>query len=351
MSMTDSTDEAQKPVTMREVADLAGVSMATVSRVLNGSNKVDPLLAERVRSAISTLKYQPSRVARTLAGSRSTLLGLLVTDIQNPFFIEMMRGVEEVSQEHGYLLVICNTGEDARKEQQYIEILAAEQVAGIVVVPTQERLQWIEQLTLRHIPIVAVDRRVHDRSIDSVLIDNALAAKEAVAHLVTNGYRRIAIVTGPRSATTANERLLGYRQALQEAGIALNSTLELRGPFNEVAGQSLTQTVLNLDPPVDALITANNRLTIGALRTLHARRKVVPNDIALVGFDEVNWAVPDLVSITTVTQPAYELGRTAVLRLLQRLQQPDVPRQEIILQHQLLVRESTRPRSQVRSIP
>jgi len=335
---------------MREVADLADVSMATVSRVLNGSNKVDPLLAERVRAAIVTLKYQPSRVARTLAGSRSTLLGLLVTDIQNPFFIELMRGVEEVSQEHGYLLVICNTGEDSRKEQQYIEILAAEQVAGVVIVPTQERLPWTEQLTLRHIPLVAVDRRVRDRSIDSVLIDNALAAKEAAAHLIANGYRRIAIITGPRSATTANERVLGYRQALMEAGIPLDSTLELHGLFNEEAGQRLTHTLLNLDLPVDAILTANNRLTVGALRTLHAQRKRIPADIALVGFDEVNWAVPDLVSITTVTQPAYELGRTSVTRLLQRLQQPDTPRQEIILQHHLLVRESSNPRSAVRSI-
>ena len=345
--MPDSTEGAQrqKPITMQEVAEHAGVSMATVSRVLNGASTVDPQLVERVRAAMASLKYQPNRAARALAGSRSGHLGLLVTDMQNPFFIDLMRGVEEVAQQNGYLIIMCNTAEDSLKEEQYIEILATESVAGAIIVPTRERLQELDLLKTRHIPVVAVDRRVRDRSIDAVLIDNVAAAKEAVAHLIANGYCRIGIITGPLSTTTAKERLLGYRQALQEANIPLDPALEHHGPYNEETSRLCTQKLLDLDPPVQAILTANNRLTVGTLRILHARNKNVPADVALVGFDEVHWAVPDLVSITTVMQPAYELGRAAAHRLLQRLRQPDVPRQEIILQHQLLIRESSQPRS------
>ncbi|GHO71227.1 LacI family transcriptional regulator [Ktedonobacter sp. SOSP1-52] len=341
--MADSTQHSQfkKPVTIREVAQLARVSMATVSRVLNGSTTVDPQLAERVQSAMQMLNYEPNRAARALAGSRSALLGLLVSDIQNPYFIDLMRGVEEVSQENGYLLVICNTTEDPQKEAQYMKILAAESVAGAIIVPSRERLDALAILQGHNIPIVTVDRRVRDSSVDAVLVNNALAAKEAIAHLIGNGYRRIGIITGPGSVTTANERLLGYRQALQEAGIAYDDSLKYRGPFREETGERGIQRLLQVNPPIDAVLTANNRITVGALRALHASQKRVPADIAVVGFDEVRWAIPDLISITTVTQPAYELGRTAALRLLQNLRQPNLSRQEIVLQHQLLVRASS----------
>jgi LacI family transcriptional regulator len=336
--MTDIIDASrrQRPVTIKEVAERAGVSIATVSRVVNGSHKVDPQLAERVREAIASLKYRPNRAARALAGNHSALLGLLVTDIQNPFFMDMMRGVEEVALQNGYLLVVCNTAEEPEREEQYIEILAEEAIAGVIIVPSRERLEVLNKLKARKVPIVAVDRRIHDQWVDTVLINNVAAAKEAVEHLIAHGYRRIGIITGPRTATTANERLLGYRQALQEAGIEPEVRLEHRGAYHEETGKKGIQKLLRIDPPVEAILIANNRLTVGALRELHAYSKRVPEDIVLVAFDEIRWAIPDLTTITTVKQPAYELGRTAAIRLLQRLQQPDIPRQEIILQHQLL---------------
>ncbi len=177
-----------------------------------------------------------------------------------------------------------------------------------------------------------------------MLINNVGAAREAVEHLIASGYRRIGAITGPRSATTANERLQGYRQALKAAGIEPESCLEQRGAYNELTGEQGIQRLLLLDPPVDAVFTANNRLTVGALRALYARGKRVPEDIAIAAFDEIRWAIPDMVPITTITQPSYELGRTAAMRLLQRLRQPNLPRQEIILQHQIL--RATSPESE-----
>lgn len=348
MNRIDDTDPQKPVVTMRAVAEMASVSMATVSRVLNGSGQVNPQVAERVRAVIADLKYQPNRAARALASSRSAFIGLLIADIQNPFFIQLMRGIEEEVRQNNYLLVMCNNPPDPRTEEQrqYIEILAAAPVAGAIIIPIQERMKELDLLKARNIPIVAVDQLVRDPFIDSIRIDNVSAAKEAVAHLIANGYRRIGVITGPMSASTANERLLGYRQALQEAGIEHSPLLEQRGPFTEETGQGATLSLLNLDPPVDALFATNNRLTIGALRTLYMHRKRVPDDIALAGFDAVDWAVPDLFSITTVLQPAYELGRTAATRLIQRLRQPYTPGHEIILPHQLLIGESSRPRRQ-----
>ncbi len=327
--MLDTTDDVhkQKPVTMRQVAEQAGVSMATVSRVLNKSGPVDPLVAERVRTVMANLKYQPNRSARALASSKSVLLGLVLPDIQNPFFIDLLSGVEQEVQQNGYLLVTCSSPSDPRVQEQYIEVLAAAPVAGAIIVPMQGKLRALELLKDRHIPVVAVDQRVRDASVDSVRIDNVTAAKEAVAHLISNGYRRIGIITGPPSASTANERLLGYRHALQEAGIVPVAALEQRGPYYEETGQRLMHVLLDLDPPVDAILTANNRLTIGALRTLYARGKRVPDDIALVGFDEVRWAIPDLMWITTVVQPSYDIGRVAANRLIQRLHQPEASAQ------------------------
>ena len=345
--MAHRTDEVglQKPVTIQDVAKAAGVSKATVSRVLNGSGPVDSAVAERVRGVIASLKYQPNRAARALSGNRSVFIGLVLGDIENPFTIAMLRGVEEEVRRNKYLLVICNNPPSPRVEEQhqYFEILVAAPVAGAIINPVQERLKALELLKARNVPVVTIDQRVRDASIDSVRIDNIQAAKELIEHVIKNGYRRIGIVTGPKSSTTANDRLLGYRQALQEAGIALDPDLEARGPFIEETGQQAAHAFLDLAHPPDAIFAANNRQTAGVYRTLVSRKKRVPQDIALVGFDQVSWDMPGSVSITTIMQPGYELGRAAANRLMQHLKQPETPKQDIILPHQLVIRESSRP--------
>lgn len=322
----------------------AGVSKATVSRVINSSGPVDAAVAERVRGVIASLKYQPNRAARALSGNRSVFIGLVLGDIENPFTIAMLRGVEEEVRRNKYLLVICNNPPSPRVEEQhqYFEILVAAPVAGAIINPVQERLKALELLKARSVPIVTIDQRVRDTSIDSVRIDNIQAARELTEHLITNGYRRIAIVTGPKSSTTANDRLLGYRQALQEAGIAYDASIEAHGPFIEETGQQAAYTFLDLAHPPDAIFTANNRQTAGVYRALLSRKKRVPQDIALVGFDQVSWDMPGSVSVTTIMQPGYELGRAAANRLIQHLKQPETPKQDIILPHQLVIRESSR---------
>src|SRR5581483_9184928 len=333
--------------TIQDVAKRAGVSIATVSRVLNGTAYVNEEVTARVREAVKDLQYQPSRAARALRANRTAIIGLLISDIQNPFFTTLIRGVEDVAQRMGYSVILCNSDENPGKQRQYIEVLCAERVAGAIVVPTSEQPRELRLFREHDIPIVSVDRRVKDSSIDAVLVDNARGAYEAVMHLITNGYHRIGVITGPTSTTTGRERLEGYRKALRDAGIVHDHELERIGSFREQSGRQFAKELLDLQPPVEALFVTNNLMTLGALDAIHTRNLRIPDDIAIVGFDEMPWAALSAISLTTVTQPVYELGSTAALRLFQRLEESvAVMQQEIILAPTLCIRGSSQPHAQ-----
>ncbi|HYT33669.1 MAG TPA: LacI family DNA-binding transcriptional regulator [Ktedonobacteraceae bacterium] len=329
---------------IQEVARRAGVSISTVSRVLNGTARVNHDVKERVLAAIEELGYRPSRAARSLRANHSTIIGLLISDIQNLFFMDLIKGVEDVALRNGYGVLLCNSDENSQRERHYLEVLYDERVAGLIIVPTREQLHDLERFRERNIPIVAADRRIKDKHIDAVLVDNVRGAREAVKHLIANGYRRIGAITGPKTITTGYERQLGYRQALEEAGIAYDPTLEKSGAFREDDGRQATNELLALHPRVDALFVGNNTMTMGALDVLHTHGLRVPDDVALIGYDAMPWAALDSISLTTVTQPVYELGTTAALRLFQRLQNPGAQtRQEIILTPTLQILGSSVP--------
>ncbi|HEY0071275.1 MAG TPA: LacI family DNA-binding transcriptional regulator [Chloroflexia bacterium] len=332
---------------IHDVARHAGVSISTVSRVLNGNARVNSDVKKRVEAAVEALAYQPNSAARSLRTNRSRIIGLLISDIQNPFFMGLIRGVEDEALRHEYSLILCNSNESPQREQQYLDVLYAERVAGAIIVPTREQLgeEVLRRFQERRIPIVAADRRVKDKSIDAVLVDNVRGAREAVTHLIANGYRRIGVIAGPTGITTGRERLEGYRQALQDAGIPHEPLLERSGTFKVESGQELADELLDLTPAIDALFVGNNLMTLGALKAIQARNLRVPEDLALVGYDDIQWAELGSVSLTTVVQPVYELGSAAALRLFQRLQNPAIQsRQEITLTPSLRVRGSSQPR-------
>lgn len=334
----------KKPVTIQDVAQHAHVSIATVSRVLNGITTVDAEMASRVRAACAALHYHPNRAARALAGGRPVLIGCVVADLLNPFFVEVIQGIEDTMHRYDYLLVLCNSAQDPGKERKYIEVLCAERVAGVIIVPKQQR--YLSVFRQHNIPVVTVDQRAHDRTFDAVLIDNVGAAREAVAHLIGNGYQRIGMITGPLQSTTGHDRLEGYRLALRDAGIVHDPAIERSGSFEEESGRRYANELLDVQPPIEALVTGNNRITLGAMKTIHARGLHIPDDIAIVCFDDVPWASPGSIALTTIVQPAYELGKTAAMRLVQRLQHPEQSsaRQEIVLAHHLHIGASSPPR-------
>jgi LacI family transcriptional regulator len=338
--------------TIDDVAREAGVSIATVSRVLNGSTRVNADATSRVLAAVEKLQYRPSHAARALRAQRATTIGLLISDIQNPFFTGLVRGVEDIAQQHGHSVILCNSDEDPKKERQYVDVLCAEHVAGAIIVPASEHSQSFQRFRELNIPLVAVDRRLEGRTTDAVLVDNVRGAYDAVLHLTAAGYRRIGLITGPIATTTGKHRREGYRRALAEAGISRDPTLERIGTFKERSGAELAAELLALDPPIDALFITNNLMTLGALETLHARGVRIPDDVAVVAFDDAPWASLPPISLTTVSQPVYELGTTAANRLFQRMQEnAELSHQEIVLSPTLCIRRSSRPRSSPSSVP
>ncbi|GAA3222981.1 LacI family DNA-binding transcriptional regulator [Nonomuraea helvata] len=320
--------------TIYDVAREAGVSAATVSRVLNGAQTVDPDMVARVLTAVRELGYRPNAVARNLRRSRTTLWAVIISDIGNPFFTAMVRGIEDVAQQEGYSVVLCNSDEDPAKEETYVAAALSEQMAGVII-SSSGSVKAAKTLIESPIPVVAVDRELPRGSVDTVMVDNEAGARTAVEHLLAAGYRRIACITGPEGVSTADLRLRGYTAALSAPPVIV------RTDFREQGGYDAMAALLSSPEPPDAVFVANNLMTVGALRCLKERGVDVPGEMGLVGFDEVPWA--DLVrpSPTTVAQPTYELGRMAARLLVDRIATPAAKPATIVLPAELHPRQSS----------
>lgn len=328
-------------VTIHDVAAHAGVSRATVSRVLNNNPAVAAALRDRVLDAVQALGYQPNRAARHLRAQTSSVIGLIISDIQNPYFLSIIQAAEDVAYAHQMSLILCNSGEDPAKEQMYLRVMATERVAGLVMVPSLTRgTQSLARLKEMSIPVVLLDRLMADVEMDAVKVDNERGAYEAVRHLIGLGYRRIAIITGILDLTTGRERYAGYQAALTAAGLPQTPALVKFGNFKADSGYHLTRELLLSQPPPDALFISNNMMTLGALRALRELHVRVPQQIALVGFDDMPWSGDLYSPLTAVSQPTYDLGAEAVNLLLRRLAEPGSPFRTVMLQTRLIVRES-----------
>lgn len=328
------------PTTIRDVAAAAGVSPATVSRVLNGRTDVAAALRGRVEQSIAELGYHPNGAARSLRTRATTVLGVLISDITNPFFTAMVRGTEDAAQEAGYSVVLANTDEDASKERRYLEVAAAEQMAGVVLSPSSASAVPLSILAERNIPVVTVDRRVQAETVDSVMVNNQRAAFEATMHLIAQGCRHVGFVAGPRNTTTGSRRLAGYRAALRDAGLPADPRLVVSGDFRIEGGRTAT-TALLADERVDGLFVANNLMTIGAVEAITAAGLSMPRDIAVVGFDDMSWASALNPPLTVVTQPTYEIGREAATLLLRRIRGDVGEPVHVVLPATLVIRGSS----------
>jgi LacI family transcriptional regulator len=327
--------------TIYDVARRARVSAATVSRVLNGRNTVDPALADRVMSAVDELGYRRNVMARNLRKKRSSLWAVIVSDVENPFFTSMVRGVEDVASEAGYSVVLCNSDEDPAKEAAYISVALGEQMAGVILSSSTDQPESVQMLIDSECPVVVIDRAIPGLDADAVQVDNEHGAQIATKHLIEQGFQRIACITGPQHLSTATQRLEGYRRALSEAGRVPDDALIRHADFRERGGHDAMASLLDLPEPPDAVFVANNLMTVGVMECLVEGGYAVPDDVALVGFDEIPWA--DLVrpSITTVAQPTYDEGRRAAELLVQRLADPHAPTASIVLETTLNARESS----------
>jgi LacI family transcriptional regulator len=326
--------------TMQDVARRAGVSIATASRVLNEVSTVNPDLAERVRVAMRELDYRPNAVARNLRRNQSSLWAVIVSDIGNPFFTGLVRGIEDIAQGRGFSVVLCNSDEEPAKEDQYLKVAAAEKMAGVII-SSSGRSRRLRGLVEAGTPVVAIDRRVSQADVDTVLVDNERGAQLATEHLFDAGFQRIACISGPRRVSTAADRLRGYQQGLKARGIAMDDSLISLADFREEGGYRAMSALLALPEPPDAVFAANNLMTIGAVECLVDREIPIPARMGVVGFDEIPWAHLVRPSLSTVRQPTYEVGRTAALLLSERIAAPFRPRSVVSLMTELQVRESS----------
>ena len=326
-----------------DVARLAGVSPSTVSRVMNGTCDVSEGKAERVREAVAELGYQPFGPARALRRQLTNVWAVIVADIENPFFTSVVRGIEDGARERGHRVMLCNSDEDLGRERAYIDVAIAERMGGVMIAMASTRQSTIDPLLEKGIPVVAIDRRPVAHNIDSVLVDNQIGAYEATAHLIERGARRIGCITGPRRISTANERLSGYRRALREAGIAFDSELVVRRDFRQQGGYDATRRLCSGagDRRPDALFVANNQMSVGALQALQELGRTVPDDVAVVGFDDSPWATLIRPQLSVVAQPTYDIGFTAAELLATAGRQPDRASRHVVLPPKLIVRDSS----------
>lgn len=301
-----------------EVAALAGVSTATVSRALNGKATVDPELVARVRKAAEELGYQPNGPARNLRRQEAAVVALIISDVENPFFTAIARGVEDVAHEVGYSVVLCNSDENADKENRYIDIAIQERVAGVILSPTGTTSS-VGKLVSRGTAFVAVDRPLPEQESDVVLVDTRLAARQATAHLVAQGYNRIGCITGPSGVRTADDRLAGYRDALKSAKHRSTTKLVRRTEYKAAGAHRAARELLNQAEPPDALLVANSAMAVGVLQALQEHGIRPGRDVGLVAFDDAPWAALVDPPLSVVAQPAYEIGTVAARLLLARI--------------------------------
>lgn len=328
---------------MSEVAEQAGVSITTVSHVINATRHVSEELEERVRTAMLELGYLPNNLARSLRRGQTHTIGMLIPDNINPFFAEVARGIEDTGFRNGYTVTLGNSDGDLERELLYVNEMVAKRVDGIVFVAAGLSTERIAEIQKENIPVVIIDRKLENMptSIDSVLLDNGKGGYQATQHLIDLGHRRIACITGPSDLTPSADRVTGYSHALTNAGLQVDTTLITRGDFQYESGYVAALRLLDQPNPPSAIFACNDLMAMGAIRAVVRKGKRVPDDVSIVGFDDIRLAAFTNPALTTVAQPKYEMGELAANLLLERIAGSKTAAEHHIQTTYLVVRDST----------
>jgi DNA-binding LacI/PurR family transcriptional regulator len=325
-----------RPARIRDVAELASVSVATVSRVLNGDPNVDGELRERVRTAVAQLGYRPNRLARNLRRQQMEAIGIVVPDIENPHFAEMVRIIEVVALQAGYRVLVCNTDEDGDRQAACLRMLADERVSGIVLSPSDPRGS-IDQLRDLAIPVVAIDRALDHATTDTLVADNVPAVRAATQRLIDAGHRSIAFVGGRSEVETGSERQEGYLSAIETAGL---QPILANGGFRREAAQAAVTALLQHAEPVSGLVVANNLMALGALYAIRDCGLRVPRDISVISVDNPPWAELLDPPLTVLAQPIRAMATRAVELMIQRIRGEKSGAVREVFPLELIVRQS-----------
>ena len=330
--------------TIKEVAERSGVSTATVSHVINQTRFVAPSTCERVWLAMRELNYAPSAVARSLKVQTTNSIGMLVTSSTNPFFAEVVRGVERYCFSQGYNLILCNTEGNAQTASSYLQMLIRKRIDGLLVMCTDTHDGLFEQLQQQQdLPLVVMDWGPSMPHSDRIQDNSQHGGYLATRHLIELGHRQIAIITGPQDKQPALERLAGYQQAMAEAQLPIDSDWICHGDFDCEGGYQAMQQLMQCRMPPSAVFACNDLMAMGAIRALQEQGLSVPHDISVIGYDNIAFAAYLNPPLTSISQPKQELGQLAVQSLLERIQQPQLPGRTLRLEPDLVLRDSTSP--------
>lgn len=331
--------------TIRDVAKRAGVSVATVSRVVNGTAYVSDELQTRVWQAIQELDFSPSALARSLSTRVSYTIGVCVPNImKHPFWAQVVTGVEVVCHREGYNLFLCNTDSDPERERGYIELLRTRRVDGLIIGSSSDSAAHLRPLLVPNWPVVMVDRKFLDLQAPAVLVDNYQAALAAMEYLNDLGHRRIGIVAGPRSHTVALDRIRGYQDALTRHGLPVDQALIRMRSYEDEHAREATQALLDLPDRPTAIFSCSGRLAKGILAVLQERHLRIPEDISLLTFDDLDWMSLVTPPLTAIAQPAVEMGQRAMELLLGILQgEQPLEAREVVLRTEFVERASCGP--------
>ena len=334
---------------IREVAEKAGVSLGTVSNVLNRPEMVAEATRQRVQAAIEELAFVRNASAHQLRAGRSHHLGLVVLDVMNPFFTEVARGIEDAANEAGYVVILCNSDNSPEKEGRYLRVLEEQRTAGVLITPTRNTIRNLQHLRQQEIAVVLLDRPGQESGLCSVAVDDVRGGELATKHLLELGHRQIAFVSGPLSIRQCEERRRGMRLAIKEAGLDPRQVMvEIPAAAQSArAGEQCVEALLHHPRKPTAVFCANDLLALGLMRGLVQRGIAIPDEIALIGYDDVEFASALSPALSSVRQPKYQLGHTAaelLLREIAEVEEHQHQHQHILYQPELVVRASTLPR-------
>ncbi len=327
---------------MKQIARMAGVSLGTVSHVLNGSARVREPLRKRVLEAVESLGYQPSQLARGLRRDKTDMIGMIIPDITNPFFPAVVRGAEDVAFSSGYRLILCNTDNDHDKELAHLNALRTYLPAGLIVIPStfSDLTAQTDSYRKAGTAVVCVDRLPRRWEGDSVTVANEEGAYQATRFLIQLKHRRIAMISGPLHLTNATDRLDGYKRAMREARIAVPPGYIQEATFDKQSGYAKSMILLNLLPAPTAFFAGNDMIALGVLLAIREMGLHCPADVSLVGFDNLDFAETTSPSLSSVHQPGYQVGATAARLLLDRVGGEKSPSRKCVLPTELRIRES-----------
>ncbi|MBB3193354.1 LacI family DNA-binding transcriptional regulator [Roseateles terrae] len=327
--------------TIKDVAALAGVSFTTVSHVLNNTRPVSAQARARVLAAVDEIGYLPSAVARSLRRSETKIVGVLVPNVRNPFFAELVVGVEEWCRQAGYSVFLCNSDNDPKHQQSYLRTLLEKRIDGLLLSSAGDTDALATTFRHASVPVVTVDRLVPGARADRVSVNNQVGAMAAVRHLMSLGHRRIGCVSGPAEFEVTQERVAGWRAALQDEGLQPDDAWLIESDFSTAGGYEAVKTLLARAPELTAVFTSNDLMAMGALRAAAESGRSVPQQLSVVGFDGIELGSYIYPAITSVGCSIRDLGREAGRALIERIENPQAPFKDLQLTPQLVLREST----------